>query len=193
MADMIMVVRHGEKPSKPPPPYGIDPKGQQNEDCLIPRGWQRSGALACLFSEWGVVARPGLAVPKTVYATEPASKSLRPEETVSAVAALQLKGAKPNVSFKEGDEAKLADAAKGAEGPVLIGWHHEAIPAIANAILGNSSTTPQHWPGKRFDMVWVFDLKKGRWTFTQVPQLVLYGDSSKLIAMDTTLADEQAD
>jgi hypothetical protein len=188
-----MVVRHGEKPSKPPPPYGIDAKGQQNEDCLIPRGWQRSGALACLFSDWGVAVRPGLAAPKSVYATEPASKSKRPEETVSAVAALQLNGAKPDLNFKEGDEPKLAKAAKDAEGPVLIGWHHEAIPAIANAILGNKTTAPQHWPGKRFDMVWVFDLNDGAWTFSQVPQLVLFGDSDKPIPMDTSLADEQAD
>jgi len=192
MADKIMVVRHGEKPGEPPPPYGVDSKGEQNKDCLIPRGWQRSGALACLFSAWGAAARPGLAVPKTVYATQPASKSKRPEETVSAVAALQLNGAKPDTSFGEGQETQLAAAAKAAPGPVLIGWHHEKIPAIANAILGNSTTAPQHWPGKRFDMVWVFDLKNGAWTFRQTPQLVLFGDSDKPIKMTTTLADEQA-
>lgn len=195
MADKIMVVRHGEKPGVPkPPPFGIDRNGVQNPDCLIVRGWQRSGALGCLFSTWGVAARPGLAVPKTVYATRPNGKSKRPEETVSEVAALVLNGAKPNdKDFGEGDEQALADAAKKAPGPVLIGWHHEKIPAIANAILGNNTTTPQHWPGKRFDMVWVFDLKGGKWTFTQVPQLVLYGDSDKPIPMSTTLADEQAD
>jgi hypothetical protein len=195
MGDKIMVVRHGEKPGDPPPPYGVDHDGNQNKDCLIARGWQRSGALACLFSEMGVAARKHLAVPTKVYATNPASKSKRPKETVSAVSELQLNGAEPDISFGEGQEPQLAAKAKeeAAKGPVLIGWHHEKIPAIANAILGNSTTAPQHWPGKRFDMVWVFDLKDGAWTFDQVPQLVLYGDSDKPISTTTTLADEQAD
>ncbi len=196
MSDKIMVVRHGEKPGDPPPPYGIDHNGEQNKDCLIVRGWQRSGALACLFSDWGVAGRPGLAVPTKVYATDPASKSKRPKETVSAVSELQFNGAEPDTSFGEGGETALAGKAKAdaKNGPVLIGWHHEKIPAIANAILGNSTTAPQHWPGKRFDMVWVFDLKDdGTWKFSQIAQMVLYGDSDKPIPTTTTLADEQAD
>jgi hypothetical protein len=180
MADKIMVVRHGEKPGEPPPPSGVDRHGAEDKECLIVRGWQRSGALACLFSAWGVAARPGLTVPTVVYATDPLSKSRRPEETVSEVSAVLL-GAKPDTRFGEGDETDLAAAAKAAPGPVLIGWHHEKIPAIANAILGNSTTAPQHWPGKRFDMVWVFDLKDGAWSFSQVAQMVLAGDSDKPI------------
>jgi hypothetical protein len=191
MADKIMVVRHGEKPGSPPPPDGVDSSGKKDPDSLIVRGWQRSGALACLFSSWGAAAHNGLAVPTVVYATNPQSKSQRPEETVSAVSALLL-GKVPDITWDEGQEKQLADAAKAAAGPVLIGWHHEAIPKLANKILGNKTTTPQHWPGKRFDMVWVFDLKDGAWTFSQVPQLVLAGDSDKPIPMTTTLADEQA-
>ena len=55
----------------------------------------------------------------------------------------------------------------------------EAIPAIANQILGNDTTVPQTWPGDRFDLVWVFDWNAGAesYTFTQVPQLLLAGDS----------------
>lgn len=196
MGDKIMVVRHGEKPGSPGAPYGVDHDGAQNKDCLIPRGWQRSGALACLFSEWGVAGRKHLAVPTKVYATNPQSKSRRPKETVSAVSQLQFHGAEPDITWGEGDETTLVDHAKNdaKQGPVLIGWHHEKIPTIANAILGNSTTAPQHWPGKRFDMVWVFELQSdGTWKFEQVPQLVLYGDSDKPIPMTTTLADEQAD
>jgi hypothetical protein len=191
MADKIMVVRHGEKPGDPPPPYGVDDKGEQDKDSLNVLGWQRSGALACLFSSWGAAARPGLAVPATIFATEPKSKSKRPEETVSALAALL--NIATNLGFKDGHEADLAAAAVAADGPVLIAWHHQGIPAIADAILGNSTTTPQHWPGKRFDMVWVFDLIGGAWAFSQVPQMVLAGDSATPIPMNTSLADEQAD
>ncbi len=194
MGDKIMVVRHGEKPGKPPPPNGIDSKGEKlDPDCLIPQGWQRSGALACLFSDMGVEARKHLAVPTKVYATNPASKSKRPKETVSAVSELQLKGAEPDTTWGEGQETTLVEHAKddAKKGPVLIGWHHQKIPAIANAIVGNTTTTPQHWPGKRFDMVWVFELQgDGSWKFDQVPQMVLFGDSDDPISMTTTLADE---
>jgi hypothetical protein len=195
MGDKIMVVRHGEKPGSPPPPNGVDSHGVVNPDCLIPRGWQRSGALACLFSDMGVAARKHIAVPTKVYATDPGTKSERPKETVEAVSELQLNGAKPDLTWGEGQETTLVEHAKAdaAKGPVLIGWHHQKIPAIANAIVGNDTTTPQHWPGKRFDMVWVFELQSDgkTWDFHQVPQLVLYGDSDKDIPMTTTLADEQ--
>ena len=34
------------------------------------------------------------------------------------------------------------------------------------------------WEGRgRFDMVWVFDRQASGWTFSQVPQMVLAGDS----------------
>jgi hypothetical protein len=175
MADKIMVVRHAEKPGEPPPPHGVDANGDKDKERLIVRGWQRSGSLACLFSTWGVSARPGLAVPKTIYATCSHSKSRRPKETVSAVAAaLKIN---TDLSFSEGQETELATAAEAAEGPVLIGWHHEAIPMIANAILRDDTTAPQHWSGDRFDMVWVFDRQGNGWTFSQVPQMVLAGDS----------------
>jgi hypothetical protein len=67
---------------------------------------------------------------------------------------------------------------------VLIAWQHEASPAIANQILGNDTTAPQKWPGSRFDLVWVFDLDagSGTYTFTQVPQLLLAGDSPDVIS-----------
>jgi hypothetical protein len=179
MADKIMVVRHAEKPGEPPPPFGVDIDGNQDKDSLAVRGWQRAGALTCLFAKTGAAPRPRLAPPATIYATASVKhdgKSLRPQETVSAVAAL-LK-LQTNANFDLGQEPALAASAIAAAGPVLIGWHHEKIPALANAILGDSLTVPQTWNCDRFDMVWVFDRAGAGWTFTQVPQLVLSGDSS---------------
>jgi hypothetical protein len=53
----IYVIRHGEKPADPPtptaapaPPFGVDLNGSQSIHSLLPRGWQRSGALAVLFA-----------------------------------------------------------------------------------------------------------------------------------------------
>ena len=54
---LIYVIRHGEKPADPPtptappsPPFGVDINGNQSIHSLLPRGWQRSGALAVLFA-----------------------------------------------------------------------------------------------------------------------------------------------
>ena len=55
LPQQIYVIRHGEKPadpsptSAPGPPFGVDVNGNQNAHSLLPRGWQRSGALAGLF------------------------------------------------------------------------------------------------------------------------------------------------
>ena len=45
--EVIYIIRHAEKPLKPPL-SGVDYQGSQNEHSLLPRGWQRSGALAAL-------------------------------------------------------------------------------------------------------------------------------------------------
>jgi hypothetical protein len=116
----------------------------------VVRGWQRSGALLN-----GPFADQEARHPRTIFASAVAkhSKSLRPQHTVLELATL-LK--RPLVlNYAKGDEADLADAAIAADG-VLIVWEHEGIPDIANRILGDKTTCPQHWSGSRFDLVWVF-------------------------------------
>lgn len=186
MANRIMVVRHAEKPDVPPPIFGVGINGNQNPESLIVRGWQRAGALAVLFSTTGAPTREHLAVPATIYATKSHTHSQRPIETVSVAAALL--GLTTDEEFKTGDEVRLATSAEAATGPVLIGWHHEAIPALANAILGDTTTAPQKWPGDRFDVIWVFVLKDSKWEFHQVPQLVLAGDSDQPIPQTSATA-----
>ena len=46
--EVIYIIRHVEKPVKPPL-SGCDFEGGQNEHSLLPGGWQRYGALAALF------------------------------------------------------------------------------------------------------------------------------------------------
>ena len=71
-----------------------------------------------------------------------------------------------------------------AEGSRSICWQHELIPTIANVIVGNETTVPQSWPGDRFDVVWIFDLdtSSSSYSFSQVPQCLLAGDSPASIA-----------
>jgi hypothetical protein len=180
----IMVIRHAEKPADTPPPQGVDVDGNADSQSLIPQGWQRAGALACLFDPArGPLQAGELAVPQAVYASGVGhhSHSLRPQETVTPLAAKL--GLSIGTGFLKGDETEMTADAMAQDGVVLICWEHDAIPGIANQILGNESA-PQTWPGTRFDMVWVFDLDAGTggYTFSQVPQLLLAGDSPAPIA-----------
>src|SRR5580692_7733675 len=67
--DAIYIIRHGEKPQDLAPKHpeahsGVDFRGRQNEHSLLPRGWQRSGALAALFDPSRSPLRTGLQVPR---------------------------------------------------------------------------------------------------------------------------------
>ncbi|HEY3622435.1 MAG TPA: histidine phosphatase family protein [Roseiarcus sp.] len=154
------------------------PNGAENPRALTLTGWKRANALVGLFNPPdGASPRPPLAKPRSLFAS--GSESLRPKQTIAPLAtALNLSVR----TFLKGQEAQLVAAAKGAEDPVLISWQHEAIPEIAALIRGGADGVPSYWPADRFDLVWVFDLQaSGAWSFTQVPELVMPGDSAKPI------------
>ena len=173
----IMVIRHAEKPNGEP---GLMPDGSQNDEALTATGWKRAEALVGLFDPPdGKFASPLLARPQTLFASanSAAAKSLRPEQTITPLAeAMKLP---INPDYTKGQEPGLVEAAKKAGGEVLIAWQHEDIPAIADLIRdGDAIHVPQRWPGRRFDLVWVFDLQaSGKWSFAQVPQNLMPEDS----------------
>jgi hypothetical protein len=176
-ASKIMVIRHAEKPSGDGAP-GLMPDGAENPAALTATGWKRAGALVSLFNPAGGAApRPPLAKPTTLFASE--SRSLRPKQTIAPLAtALNLSIA----TFLKGQEAQLIAAAKEGEGPVLISWQHEAIPRIAALIRGSADGVPPKWPDHRFDLIWVFEFQpSGAWSFAQVPEFVMPGDSANPI------------
>ncbi len=86
-------------------------------------------------------------------------------------------------THKKSDIDKVAVDAMASGGTTLICWQHEDIPSISNVIVGNQTTVPQKWPGDRFDIVWLFDLDKASnsYSFNQVPQCLLAGDSPEPI------------
>jgi hypothetical protein len=178
-ATKIMLIRHAEKPDDKD--GGVDQKGNPDKHDLIVRGWQRAGALVQFFANPrdpnGPIKRPA-----TIFATEPTtgSDSKRPLHTVTPLE--QLLNIPIDSTIAEGSEQNLVNKAVAANGAVLIAWHHEKIPAIANLILQNQSA-PQKWPGDRFDVVWIFarDTPTAPWKFAQAPQLLLAGDSPDVI------------
>jgi hypothetical protein len=137
--------------------------------------------LAGLFSPAdGALPRPPLAKPRSLFAS--GSESLRPKQTIAPLAgALNLSIR----TFLKGQEVELVAAAKKAEDPVLISWQHEGIPDIAALIRGGAVGVPPRWPDHVYDLVWVLDLQpSGAWSFAQVPQLVMPGDSGKPTSLD---------
>jgi hypothetical protein len=175
----IMIIRHAEKPPASGEPFGVTADGDQDVESLIIQGWQRAGALACLFAPThGPLQNAELATPQFLFASESKSGggSERPVETIAPLASKL--GLTPK-THKKIDIDKVAADAMASGGTALICWQHEDIPSIANVIVGNQTTVPQKWPGDRFDIVWVFDLDKASnsYSFHQVPQCLLAGDS----------------
>ncbi len=186
--EVIYIIRHAEKPRKPPL-SGVDFEGGQNEHSLLPRGWQRSGALAALFHPDSGPARPSLRVPSVLVAPSwghPGKTAAhRSYQTIQGLG--EQLGLPVTSPFAQGQEQDLADTlVRSYSGVVLICWEHKHIPVIASALPVVSGTViPRKWPGDRYDVIWSFTLVPGlgpvRYTFGQIPQQLLAGDTSTVI------------
>ena len=179
-APTIMIIRHAEKPAGKV--AGVNEAGAKGDHHLSVRGWQRAGALACLFAPArGALQHGLLAKPAFIFASASGdsgtgnSRSRRSEETVMPLA--QRIGVAADLRFSKGQEKALAEAAQACDGPVLIAWQHENISVIANFILG-AQAAPESWPSDRFDLIFVLTRNPldGRYSFAQVTQCLLAGD-----------------
>jgi len=178
---LIMIIRHGEKPPDSGSPQGIDENGKPSSHALTPQGWARAHALVPLFAPATGSLRPGLARPTAIYASGGSGKEgLRTRETVTPLAA-QL-GITLDTRFSKGEETALAQDVARRTGPTLISWQHGELPAIPAALGTVTPTPPTHWPGTRFDLIWTLTPVAGGWSFGQIPELVLGGDSNQSIA-----------
>jgi hypothetical protein len=191
--DAIYIIRHGERPEEPKPSRsvpahrGVDFRGNQNEHSLLPRGWQRSGALAALFDPSRGPLRAGLRVPRRLisplYGDSRKTAEHRTHQTISGIS--DRLGIAIATDFAKGHEPQLAAALKkSGPGAVLICWDHAHIPTLASALpLVGGTVIPKTWPDDRFDVIWTFTLvTSGEYCFGQVPQLLLSGDSDTIIA-----------
>ena len=173
----IMLVRHAEKAGGNGTSIGVTVSGAEDARELSVRGWQRSGALIALFGP-GAVRFPerGLATPCVIFAARPTAMSIRSVRTVEPLASsLSLE---IDSKHGDGDEAKLIQKALACDGPVLIAWKHDGLPALAANLRPTEEPAPLRWPEDRFDLVWVFRRAASShpWWFHQVPQLLLPGD-----------------
>ena len=171
-----MFIRHAEKPHKPPCDNddGVKKTGEKDDESLTVRGWQRAGALVHFFASQQPLT------PKTIFAAGVGHKSPshRPKQTVTPLAKWL------NIDVKDShlkdDIQGLVDDVMKQIGTVLVCWQHELI-ADTIGLLENAPKVPQDWPDIRFDIVWVLDADGADWKFSQIPQLLLAGDSPKPI------------
>jgi hypothetical protein len=176
----IMFIRHAEKPGVPGggKGEGVQPDGSQDGESLTVRGWQRAGALVQFF------ARPELK-PGVIFASGlgHGSKSKRPMQTVMPLADLlnETEGVALLTTHLKDDLQPLMEDVLSRQGPVLVAWEHKRIPALVG-LLPNSPSVPSDWPDDRFDVVWLFDRTDTGWSFSQLPQLLLSGDSANPIS-----------
>ena len=174
--NLIMIIRHAEKPPDSGKPYGITPDGTKDSHSLTVAGWTRAGALVELFAPDNGILPAGLAKPDRIYASGAGENGQRPIQTVTPLAAKLNYDL--DTDYGKGDESKLAAEIATLSGTTLVSWEHEDIPDIVAALGTVTPAPPDSWPDARFDMVWVLAGGPASWTFRQVPQLLLAGDSS---------------
>ncbi|MCA9032537.1 MAG: histidine phosphatase family protein [Planctomycetaceae bacterium] len=206
----IMIIRHAEKPGTYGGQQynGVNAVGDADDESLVTLGWERAGGLAgLLYPEGGRPLPAELATPDFIIAADFAEHhskepSQRPYQTISALAAkLDITA---ETSFSKSDYAKMVAYALSLNSTsdesctVLISWQHQDIlpkdsdDSIVTEIMKQTGTSSGSlpiptgsWPGDRYDMVFVLDRPTGTGpmtSFTQVPQLLLAGDSSTPIA-----------
>ena len=149
--NIIYIIRHGEKPADPPavaagqtppapgPPFGVDFQGNQNPHSLLPRGWQRSGALAALFDPATGPLPAGLQIPGALlspsYGNPDKTAGHRTYQTIQGLS--DRLGLAIVSGYAEGDEPQLTSYVVSAySGVVLICWEHHHIPALASSLPG---------------------------------------------------------
>lgn len=179
----IVLIRHGEKPPDSPPPHGVDVDGKHDPHSLIPRGWQRAGALATLFAPRVGPLRAGLQTPTQLIAPAYAKAAANERTHQTLLPLKDLLSLPIQSDFSEKHETKLGKALAAVRtGVTLVCWEHTGIPKIGTSICPGGPI-PSKWPGDRFDVVWSFTLDPGTgaYAFEQIPQLLLAGDVPRKI------------
>ena len=173
--DIVMVIRHAEKPLTDSPPHGVTLEGVQNANSLTVVGWVRAGALAAGFAY--PQERWNLPVPTAIYAASPRGKDgLRALQTIGPLAnRLKLP---INTTYGKGDEPKLAAELIAGHGARLVCWEHHAIPTLVDNFGTVSPSPAQSWDNQRYDLIWIFTKRPdGSWAFRVIPERLLVGDT----------------
>lgn len=179
--EIIMFLRHGEKPGDSGPPHGVNRHGEIDDHCLSVLGWTRAGALASLFAQAPSASHPHLTKPERIIATRPTSEARSKREMDTASPTAHRLGIKVIDRHARGNEADLVSEVLATPEPTLIVWHHGAMAKLVRQFpVANAGDIPQDWPEERFDLIWVLVLDPGpqrAYRFIEVPQMLLGDDA----------------
>jgi hypothetical protein len=87
--EVIMFVRHGEKPGEGTKPHGVNHHGEHDGHSLSVLGWTRAGALAGLFAHAPSKAHPHVVRPGRIIATRPTEEAKSKREIHTATPTAQ--------------------------------------------------------------------------------------------------------
>ena len=180
-AQVIMIIRHAEKPLPSHRARGITAGGRPDKRSLTVTGWQRAGALVELFAPSRGAPPTGLCRPDSIYSS--AAERGRSKRSIQTVEPLADRvGVEIVHRFAPGDEVRLAAELTARTGATVVSWHHNSIWKIVKHLGDVTPRPPRQWPHDRFDVVWTFTRSGRGWRFSQVPQLLLPGDQLEPIA-----------
>jgi hypothetical protein len=184
VARKIMIIRHGEKPRSPGAPFGVQedgaPGASAGSNMLLVRGWMRAGGIAALFGR-DPLGDPALARPAHLFTCKAeAEGSHRPHDTLVPLS--RKIGVEIDDRYGQDEYEAMAEDAMTRQGVVLVCWEHKRIRRICKHLPRHGGPPNDfHWPGDRFDVIFVFDLDGGAYRFSQTPELLLDGDSPEPI------------
>lgn len=172
--ERVLLIRHAEKPVVGGPD-GVDIDGNPDVESLIPRGWQRAGALVRYFCPDQPTA--GRSSPSTIFAAGvgPGSKSQRSIQTVTPLT--QFLGLQIRSDNLKDDYAAMVTKVQQCDGTVLVAWEHKLLPAILQLFLGQAAQA-HTWADDCFDRVWELQPSQGGWLFSELNQSLLSGDAA---------------
>src|ERR1700692_580787 len=128
----LLMIRHGEKPSHGD--TGVDAQGNANPCGLIPRGWERAGALVTLFAPNGTTLSSALPLPGALVSPRYSEPVHRPGLTLLPLSqrlGLAIRSERPVGCHP----AKVVKSLLAMEaGVVLLCWEHDHLVTIAGAV-----------------------------------------------------------
>lgn len=171
---VLIVIRHAEK----------DDNKDGKDDTLhelSKAGRSRALKIRDAFQDPDWLAAKGLYKPDRLIVSKGSTKSLRPKQTLDPY---QLATGLPmNTRYDfEAQEPEVGHWLAQRLDVTLVCGEHSALINMCKAFGVSAPKLPSSWPDARFDMIWKFESDDGNnWRFTQIPQLLMPGDSSKPI------------